>query len=68
MTVERDLGSFEARLDGLERRLDKIEEQLVCLNASVASAKGGWKVLLLLSGAAATVGGLVGQAARMMGE
>ena len=70
--VERVLGSLLARSDEQQRQLGKIEHSLerivgqhdlimkrvVAMEVANASSSGGHRMLLLLSGAAATLGGI----------
>ena len=53
--VDRTLGSHDARLDAMEKRLDTIETHLAHLNQFVTSVRGGWKAVILV---AAVAGGL----------
>ncbi len=57
--VERTLGQHEARLDAVEGDIAEIKTDVKLVLAQMAEARGGWKTLLMIGGASATLGGLV---------
>jgi len=59
--VDSSLGAHGARLDHLERRLDRQDQMLMELLALANKAKGGWAVMVGVAGIAGTVGGFVGR-------
>lgn len=57
--VQRDLGRFEAQIAGISDKLDKLEKQVDAISTTLSEARGGWRTLMWVSGASATVGGLI---------
>jgi len=72
MSVElhTQIGRHDAQIDALERDLKNLREDIKEMNqtlhaihTTLSQAKGGWKVLMLVGGAAATIGALVAKLA-----
>lgn len=59
MTVERELGEHEARIDTLEERLNRFEQKLDRIVAATEQAAGGWKVLMSVGAISGTVGAAI---------
>jgi len=57
--VQRDLGRLEAQMENVADKLNKLEVQVEIISRTLSEAKGGWKMLMLVSGASATIGGLI---------
>lgn len=57
--VQRDLGRMEAQISSMCGKLDKLERKIESISSTLDEAKGGWKTLMWVSGASATVGGLI---------
>lgn len=57
--LHRDIGRLEARVDGLDMRTKDMHEKLDVVYEAVVSARGGWKTLLWVGGAAASAGAAV---------
>jgi len=53
------LESRKQRDEAVDDRLARIEAKLEKIDDTLASAKGGWKVLLIIGGIAGMVGGWV---------
>lgn len=62
--LHRRIGLHEGELIALKDRLDRIEPKLDIILETMAKAKGGWAMMLMLSTAAAAVGAFV---AKMVG-
>lgn len=56
MPDERTLGEHGARLDALERQIEKIDKNVETLLQQVAEARGGWKGMMALAGFASSIG------------
>lgn len=54
--IQRDLGRFEAQIAALTASVSSLQGSVRELSESVAEAKGGWKTIMILGGAAATIG------------
>lgn len=65
--VQRDLGRHDARLDAMERDLQKVNDQLKemkntlgKIEETLATAAGGWKTMMLVGGMIAAFFHLIG--------
>lgn len=58
---ERELGEHDERLKTLEREMGEIRADLKLVLMELHQAKGGWKTLMLISGAAGAAGALLGK-------
>jgi hypothetical protein len=56
---ERTIGQHGARLDALERDIEEIKADVKQVLQQMAEAKGGWRLLMLVGGMSATVGGFI---------
>lgn len=68
-----DIATLEAQVEGMGDQIDRMEDAIVTLTTTVngmrdqlTEAKGGWRVLMMLGGASATFGGLIGWAIEHM--
>ena len=57
--IERTLGEHGARIAALEKDVTRMEEKLDRILETLSEAKGGWKMLMMVGGASATIGGLI---------
>lgn len=71
--VQRDIGKHEGQIEALEQRMETLDadlremradmrrifEKLEAINSTLSEAKGGWKVLMLVGGCSAVVGGVI---------
>ncbi len=57
--IERTLGEHGARLTAVEDDIAEIKADVKTVLRQMAEAQGGWKVLMLVGGASATIGGLL---------
>jgi len=58
--VQRDLGEHGARLNALEGDVTEIRTDVKKILAHIEQHKGGWRVLLIMSGIAGGVGAFMG--------
>jgi predicted nucleic acid-binding Zn-ribbon protein len=65
-TTERELATHTAEIKHLQADMDKlvedmkqVKECLVEIQKTLAEAKGGWKMTMLIGGAGATIGGWI---------
>lgn len=58
-TVQRDLGRMEAQISSMCQKLDVLETEVRVISSTLAEARGGWRTLMWVSGASATIGGLI---------
>lgn len=54
-----DIAVLQSRYAEMERRLEHIEKSLANVERMLTEAKGGWRVMMILGGGAATLGGLL---------
>jgi len=65
----RDIGRHDAQIEALERDVKRMREEmhemraeftteLRAINATLSEARGGWKTLMMVGGASATIGAL----------
>lgn len=57
--VERTLGEHGARLTAVEDDIAEIKADVKMVLKQMAEAQGGWKMLMMVGGASATLGGLL---------
>jgi hypothetical protein len=57
--VQRDLGRLEAQVGGLVSQVNDLNFKVGSIDKTLSEAKGGWKILLLVGGAAAAFGALI---------
>ena len=57
--VQRDLGRLEAQMENVVKTLSELEKQVSEISHTLAEARGGWRTLMWVSGASATIGGLI---------
>lgn len=57
--IDRQIGELTAKVASLERWVSTISRDVREMRSTIDKAKGGWAVLLLLSGFAGTVGALI---------
>ena len=57
--TERELGEHDERLKTLEREMSELRTDIKLVLAELHSAKGSWKTLMLISGAAGAGGALL---------
>lgn len=63
--IQRDLGRHDAQIENLEKDildmrkdLTKLMEKIDNMNLILEQAKGGWKVLMMVGGLSAVLGGI----------
>lgn len=57
--VQRDLGKFEAQIEALNVAVSELHTMVMSLTKTVNEAQGGWRMMMLLGGAASVTGALV---------
>ena len=73
MSIERELAVHEteikhlqADMDRLVADMDDIKKTLNSINTTLAEARGGWKVLMMVGGAGGALGAVVTQYAHKL--
>jgi hypothetical protein len=59
--VQRDLGRMEAQVETLLAQVAQLNAKVDAIDKTLSEAKGGWRMLLLVGGAAGAIGGLIGK-------
>jgi hypothetical protein len=59
--VQRDLGRMEAQIETLVAQVAQLNAKVDAIDTTLSEAKGGWRMLLLVGGAAGAIGGLIGK-------
>jgi len=54
--LHRDIGRHDAQIDHLQRQMEQVLVELHDIKATLSEAKGGWRMLMLVGGAGATLG------------
>jgi hypothetical protein len=57
--VNRDLGRHDAEIGQLKDDMRSMKEDVHEIKMMMSEARGGWKVILLISGMSATIGALL---------
>ena len=65
--LARQIGRLEAQVANLERDAIEIKGDLKALVATVNQARGGWKTLILVAGAAGAAGALASKVVGLVG-
>jgi prefoldin subunit 5 len=55
-------------MDKMVKEMAEIKKSLALIQATLSEAKGGWKTLLMVGGAAATIGGAISWLLQHMGK
>jgi putative NADH-flavin reductase len=54
--MQRDIGRHDAEIEALQREIAEMRVELKKITIILSEAKGGWRTLLLVGGAAGTLG------------
>ena len=65
--LARQIGRLEAQVANLERDAIEIKGDLKALVATANQARGGWKTLMLVAGAAGAAGALASKVVGLVG-
>lgn len=56
MEIHRDLGRHEAEIDALKDSIEELKVEVKRISATLSEARGGWRTLMLVGGAASVLG------------
>ncbi len=59
--IEREIGNLEARMQAVEADVQAMRIDVREIRDTVVSVKGGWRVLMIVIGLAATMGAALGK-------
>ena len=57
--IAHDMGKHEAQIDMLEREVAALRQDVRAIRAILDQANGGWRVIMWVAGASASVGAAV---------
>jgi len=63
----REYGQLEAEVAHLQRTVNIMQEDIRIMRDLMEQSRGGWRMLMLLGGAGATLGSVIGWAASHVG-
>ena len=58
-SVQRDLGRMEAQIKSIDERGKAMASDLTMIKATLAEARGGWKMLLATGAMSGILGGII---------
>jgi hypothetical protein len=58
-THASDIAHLQSDMDKMATDIEEIKKMLSSINSTLAEAKGGWKMLMAVGGAAGVLGGLI---------
>ena len=61
MSIDRDVGALEARMEMVEGEIHAIRQDVREIRDALVTARGGWRMLTLVIGASLSVGTLIGK-------
>jgi prefoldin subunit 5 len=59
--IQRTLGEHDAQIGSLERDMRELRADVKEILATLNATKGGWKTLVMISGAAGAAGAFIGK-------
>lgn len=59
MAIDRDLGRHDAEISQLKEDMRSLKDDVHEIKILLSEAKGGWRVLLLIAGAAGAFGAMI---------
>jgi len=66
ISPEERIAVLEVQVENLQKTLDGMSHDVRTIRDTLSQAKGGWKTLLLVAGAAGSVGAFLGKFAPFM--
>jgi len=56
MEIHRDLGRHDAEIETLQKEIAELRQEIKQISKILNEARGGWRTMMLLGGAAGAVG------------
>lgn len=66
--LHRDIGRHDAQIETLRFQMEQVLQELHEIKATLAEAKGGWRMLMMMGGAGAAFGAAVVKVLAIFGE
>lgn len=57
--MERDIGRHDAEIEALQREISELRVEVREISRMLSEARGGWRSLMLVGGAASALGALM---------
>ena len=61
MSIDRDVGALEARMEMMESEVHAIRSDVREIRDALVTARGGWKMLTLVIGLSVSLGAMIGK-------
>lgn len=61
MTIEREVGSLQARMEAVESEMQAMRADVREIRDALVTARGGWKMLTLVIGFSVSLGAALGK-------
>lgn len=61
MTIDRDVGALEARMEMVENEIHALRKDVREIHDALVTARGGWRMLTVVIGASLSIGTLIGK-------
>lgn len=61
MSIDRDVGALEARMEMVEAEIHAIRKDVREIRDALVTARGGWRMLTLVIGVSLSIGTLIGK-------
>jgi len=59
MEIHRDLGRHDAEIETLQKEIAELRQEIKQISKILNEARGGWRTMMLLGGAAGAVGAAI---------
>lgn len=59
MEIHRDLGRHDAEIDALKDSIEELKIEVKRISVTLSEARGGWRTLMLVGGAASALGAVL---------
>jgi len=64
MELSRDIGRHDAEIEALQKEIAELRQEIKQISKILHEARGGWRTLMLLGGAAGAVGATIAKLAQ----
>lgn len=64
MELSRDIGRHDAEIEALQKEISELRQEIKQISKILNEARGGWRTMMLLGGAAGAVGAAIAKLAQ----
>jgi len=64
MELSRDIGRHDAEIEALQKEIAELRQEIKQISKILNEARGGWRTMMLLGGAAGAVGAAIAKLAQ----